>query len=130
MLVLIFLVSLHMLLVSKEEIIKSHIEKLKKESRKYNHHAANYSNVKLPQKKIMKAVLIELKQINFPRVCFTEIVRTDNKIIFNGLTPSAYDLTEFFNQWKIRNLFSEVRIKKIENTNNDLMRFEFQSLII
>lgn len=130
-LMVMLLVVMHVILISNEKKMNSHVAKLKKELKRYDRHTQHSpSNVNLYDKKMMTVLFAGLNQINSYAVCFTDVERNTNKIIFDGLTPSAYELTEFFNQWNMGNLFSEVQIQKIEKQDNGLVRFVFQAVLI
>lgn len=60
-------------------------------------------------------------------VCFTEIIRDNNTILFTGKTRSAADLTEYLRYWSAAYLFTEIRIKRLDQQQDGLTRFSFQA---
>lgn len=58
-------------------------------------------------------------------VCFTEMVRDKNTIIFTGVTDSAADLTTYLRQWSLAYLFTDITLKLLEQQDNGSLRFIF-----
>ena len=69
----------------------------------------------------------EFTKVYKPKVCFTEITRTKNTLIFSGNTRSAADLTEFLKTWSAAYLFEEIKLEQMQQKNG-FIYFHFQAL--
>ena len=86
-----------------------------RESREINH------------KKTQK-LFTELGKMIIGKVCFTEIVREKNTIIFSGRAETAADFTLFLTHWKAASLFSEIKIEQLQyQPAHQQMHFRFQA---
>lgn len=78
---------------------------------------------------VSNQLFIELSHLEPAEVCFTEISRAKNKIIFTGYTHSAFDLTMFLKQWPALSLFTEVKLDYLKQQSAErLMAFRFQAV--
>jgi len=71
-------------------------------------------------------LFVELGKSRLSGVCFTEIVRDRNSILFAGQTRSAADLTDFLVNWNAAALFSELQIDQLQLQKSHLMQFRFR----
>ena len=78
--------------------------------------------------KLFFSDLVKLPDNN---ICFTEIIRDKNRMIFTGNAYSTIALTTFLTQWKSAYLFSEIRIKQIQKDDvTGLVKFRFDGIEI
>ena len=78
---------------------------------------------------IALAKKIFLPTYNQRNVCFTEINYRDNLIQFLGLAPSAMTLTDFLLNWNHARWFSQLQLENIQQTNDALLKFQFNGEI-
>lgn len=60
-------------------------------------------------------------------LCFTNMTRVKETIVFTGIARSALDLTLFLTHWRGVSLFSEVKIEQIEQQKNQV-RFHLRAV--
>lgn len=65
--------------------------------------------------------------VNQQDLCFDDIERSQNIFILRGTVRSALALTAFLQNWRAVNLFSSIRINKLEQLPNHLFKFELQA---
>jgi hypothetical protein len=87
----------------------------------------NTAAMLLSQKTIYR-LFTELGLLKTSAVCFREIKGNKNSVYFIGQTHNASDLTEFLSHWHPALLFSEIRIKKMQQQEQGNLQFVFQAL--
>jgi Tfp pilus assembly protein PilN len=69
-----------------------------------------------------------LAQMPANPVCFTEIAREGQQVVFSGYTRSTVDLTSFLRAWQLSGVFSELHIDNIKKlTGHRSMRFKMRA---
>lgn len=75
-------------------------------------------------------VLNELSRRLDASVCFTDMVREKEKVVFVGVAHSAAEFTEFLRYWRGAYLFSEIKIEQLQQSlTNSLMQFRFAGVL-
>lgn len=74
-------------------------------------------------------LLIEIGKKSAADVCFKEIMRNKNTLFFTGRARSAADFTRFLQHWNAAYLFSEIKIKQIQQHADGFVQFDFEALL-
>jgi Tfp pilus assembly protein PilN len=131
MLLLISVIVVHVLLVKGITGTNHRINGLKNEMQQFHPPLITY--IKRPQHKFkqrynVSTLFAELGKLDETgKICFTEIARRDHVVSFKGRMRSTIELTDYLNQWKAGYLFSEIKIKLIEQQENGLFQFIFDA---
>jgi Tfp pilus assembly protein PilN len=119
--------------------VRSRLAVIKRELNRYSalqtrmdarrQHEVSVSAMKslLAEQMLIKNFFVTLGAPYHNDICFTGLVRDQQKITFYGHTRSATDLSQFLHAWRLSALFSDVHIERLERSNNQAMQFRFQA---
>lgn len=129
---LIFLVSLHQVLSSRENALEARMHILQQQMQELQAQSIKQQQ-KTPQalpKRLfaITPLLDELIKMNADDVCFTDIIHHNKNTTFIGKTQTAAALTDYLKKWRAAFLFSHVKINQLEKKNNTIFDFRFEAL--
>jgi hypothetical protein len=129
LLAIALVVVVHSVLFSQVAAARGRVEKLQSERHQYKEiKQVNTIEAHTDNLKNMLQMLGEKENEN---VCFTSIVRHKNKFSFLGNAKSGLALTTFLKQWNVASLFSEIKVERLEERqDNHLLYFSLGAIEI
>lgn len=128
----------HLLLAHREKVLHLQVSRLKQKIEKasllelmqkqtsVSQHQPTKKN--LFEDAITRKLFLAVSRPASNNVCFTQMTKVKNGISFAGNARSIIDLTTYLRYWQAAYLFSEIRIEKIYQDKNHLIKFHLFAL--